>query len=296
MAFKPATKEQAKLRMMLMGPAGSGKTFTALRIAKGLGGRIAVADTEAGSASKYAKAIVPFETTDKSDFPDFHPHRYVKVIQNAEREGFDVLILDGLSPAWNGKGGAQELLDQAVKRSKSGNSYMAWGEITPIWNSLFEAVLHSGIHVIATARSKMDYILETNAKGQQVPKRVGMAPQLRDGVEYEFDVVMDLDNGTGVITKSRAPDLNGKVIQHPGEALGEQLKAWLSDGEPAPAPEPVDELALAEWTHSLEAIEDEAALMRELPRAKAIQSEPLRKAVGAMFNARLRQLKSQPTP
>lgn len=228
--FRKATKQQAKLRMALIGPSGSGKTYTALRIASHLGERVAVIDTERGSASKYADK---FEF-DVLELDSFHPQRYIEGIQAAEAEGYDVLIIDSLSHAWSGKDGALELVDKAAKRMQSSNTFAAWRDVTPLHNALVDAMLQSRLHLIVTMRAKTEYIVEKDERtGKSVPRKVGLAPIQRDGLEYEFDVVadMDLDN-TLIVSKSRCEALSGAVIPKPGEEVADTLKAWLTDGAP----------------------------------------------------------------
>ncbi len=231
--FRKATKQQAKLRMALIGPSGSGKTYTALKIATQLGDRVAVIDTERGSASKYADK---FEF-DVLELDSFHPQRYIEGIQAAEAEGYDVLIIDSLSHAWAGKDGALELVDKAAKRMQSSNTFAAWRDVTPLHNALVDAMLQSRLHLIVTMRAKTEYIVEKDERtGKSVPRKVGLAPVQRDGVEYEFDVVadMDLDN-TLIVSKSRCEALNGAVIAKPGKEVADTLKAWLTDGAPEAA-------------------------------------------------------------
>ena len=231
MAFQKATKAQSKGRVALLGPSGAGKTYTALRLAKGLGGRIAVIDTERGSASKYADE---FEF-DVCELETFSPQAYIAAIREAEVAGYDVLIIDSLSHAWMGKGGVLEIHDAAVKRSRSGNSFDAWREVTPQHNALVDALVQSKCHVIATMRTKTEYVVEEDERGKKVPRKVGMAPIQRDGLEYEFDVVGDLNQShEWVISKSRCKALADQIITKPGEETAEVLRAWLSDGAPAP--------------------------------------------------------------
>ena len=146
MGFTKATKRRAKLRLALCGPTGSGKTYSALAIAQGLGQRIALIDTECGSASLYADKF----GFDVLELESGHPEGYIEAIHEAERAGYDVVIIDSLSHAWMGKDGALELVDKAAKRSKSGNSYMAWREITPHHNKLVEAMLRVPADIIGT--------------------------------------------------------------------------------------------------------------------------------------------------
>lgn len=226
--FKRASKKAAKLRLGIVGPSGSGKTYTALRVARAIGGRVAVLDSEHGSASKYADE---FEF-DSLEPDDFSPATYIEAIRAAERAGYDVLVIDSLSHAWMGTGGALEMVDKAAKRSNGGNSFAAWRDVTPVHNQMIEAIVGARVHVIATMRSKTEYVLETNDRGKQVPRKIGLQPVQRDGMEYEFDVVGDIDHAHNlVITKTRCRALKDAVIREPGEELGATLLEWLNAGE-----------------------------------------------------------------
>lgn len=229
--FKRASKTQAKARVALIGPSGSGKTFTALRLARGFGGRVAVIDSERGSASKYADQ---FEF-DVVNLETFAPDNYIEAIRAAEAEGFDVLVIDSLSHAWNGLGGALEMVDNAAARSKSANKFAAWRDVTPKHNAMVDAIIRSRCHIIATMRAKTEWVLEEDDRGKKVPRKVGLQPIQRDGLEYEFDVVGDMDDAKLAVSKTRMPALKGAVVREPGEELGKQIGAWLSDGAPAPS-------------------------------------------------------------
>lgn len=243
--FQKATKHESKLRLAIAGPSGGGKTFTALTLATHLapGGRIALLDTERGSASKYAP--LPGEKADPSkgtfDFdacdldPPYHPDRFVEAIQFAAKSGYQVLIVDSLSHAWNGPGGLLELVDEFAKRMKTSNSFAGWKDATPIQARLIDAFMAADLHVISTMRSKMEYVLETNEKGKSVPRKVGMAPIQRDGVEYEFDIFLEMDiDNNAIVQKSRCSAISGKVIPRPGKPLADALHEWLR-GAPATA-------------------------------------------------------------
>lgn len=231
--FVRATKKQSRLRLALVGPSGSGKTYSALAIAAGLGKRVALLDTERGSAAKYAGLFGEF---DHAELENHHPQRFIDAIAEAERAGYDVLVIDSLSHAWVGREGALELVDAAARRSKAGNSFTAWRDVTPIQNALIDAILRSRLHVIVTMRSKTEYVVEAGPNGKQVPRKVGLAPVQRDGVEYEFDVVGELDGDHSLsVTKSRCPSLTGVVVSKPGRDLAKVLTAWLEDGVQPPA-------------------------------------------------------------
>lgn len=234
--FQKATKTQARLRMALIGPSGSGKTYSALNIGQHLGDKVALVDTEHGSASKYAGIF----TFDVLELDTFSPLTYVEAIHAAEHAGYNVLIIDSLSHAWMGKEGALEQVDKAAKRSQSKNTYTAWRDVTPMHNSLIDAILQSSCHVIVTMRAKTEYVLEDDDKGKKVPRKIGMAPIQRDGMEYEFDVVgdMTLDNEL-IVAKSRCPELSGLTEPKPGKKIADLLRAWLSDGTTATVKAPV---------------------------------------------------------
>src|SRR5919198_1227105 len=90
--FKKATRTQAKARIALAGPSGSGKTYTAMLLAQELGTRIALIDTERGSASKYAgEAGMP--EFDVVALESFSPAHYIEAIQAAEAAGYEGLII-----------------------------------------------------------------------------------------------------------------------------------------------------------------------------------------------------------
>lgn len=232
--FKKAIKAESKLRMSIAGPSGSGKTYTGLSIATALSPDkpIALVDTEHGSASKYAD-LFAFDVAEMH--PPFHPDKFIQAIAEAANAGYGVVILDSISHAWSGTGGVLDIVDEAAKRSRSGNTYMAWKEGTPIQNRLIDAIVQSGIHIIATMRSKTEYILTDNGNGRQAPKKVGMAPVQRDQFEYEFDVVMEMDiDNNGIITKTRCPALTGRVFAKPGENVANILREWLQGETVAP--------------------------------------------------------------
>lgn len=230
-SFRKAERKRAKARIALSAPAGGGKTHSALKIAKGLGGKIAVIDTESGSAELEAgKAGIPDFDVITMHAP-FDPIKYIAAIEAAEQAGYDIVIIDSLTHAWAGTGGLLDKVDNISKGSKSGNSYTAWRDVTPLHNKLVESILQSKCHIIATMRTKTDYILETNSKGGMQPKKVGMAPIQREGMDYEFTIVFDIDQASHVATatKDRTSLFDGAPFV-PTEKTGEQILQWLNSG------------------------------------------------------------------
>jgi energy-coupling factor transporter ATP-binding protein EcfA2 len=281
MNIKRATRKQAKLRLALIGPAGSGKTYTALRVARVLAdagsGRILVFDTERGSASKYAgrcdEDVGTFDFDVVEDVSNFSPQTYAEVVRLAEREGYDVLVIDSLSHAWMGKDGALELVDKTAARMKQPNNFAAWREVTPLHNAMVDTIIGSRVHVIATMRSKIEYVQDRD-DGKPIVRKIGMQPVQRDGLEYEFDVVGDLDqDNTLSVTKTRCPALRGAVIRQPGRAFAELLLGWLRDGDPAPvAPvAPTTPIAFNNSINSIELWKSAAVRAREAGRDDLIE-------------------------
>jgi hypothetical protein len=229
-SFTPATKEEAKARIALTGPSGAGKTYTALTIAAVLGNNIAVIDTERGSASKYADDF----TFSKLNLQSFEPKTLCEALAAAAAAGFDVVIVDSMTHFWSGTGGMLEQVDSAAKRGYGGNSFGGWKEARPMERAMIDALVSYPGHVIVTMRSKTDYVIEEDQRGRKVPRKVGLKPEQREGIEYEFDIVGDLDHeNTLVVTKSRARTIAGKVIPKPGREFAEEIAVWLGTGKPA---------------------------------------------------------------
>jgi hypothetical protein len=243
MQFQKAQRRKAKLRLGVAGPSGSGKTMSALLIAKGIGGRIAVIDTERDSASLYAE---PIKLPDGTMFqppefdalclePPYAPERFIEAIKAAETAGYDICIIDSTTAEWSGLGGCLELVDHVSKASFGGNSYMAWSAITPRHRAFLDAMLRSSMHIIATMRSKTETAQVDDGRKKKVIK-LGMKAEQRDGIEYEFTTVLDLihDGHFAVASKDRTGLFAGDP-ERITEETGRRVMAWLENGEePAP--------------------------------------------------------------
>lgn len=235
--FKQAVRQVAKLRLALSGPSGSGKTYSALLIASGIVPmeKVAVIDTENGSANLYANLGMYSVLT---LHPPYTPKKYIEAIRAAEQEGFELVIIDSLSHAWNGEGGLLEQKDKATDAKYKGNGWAAWREVTPEYNKLIETMLNSPCHIIATMRAKTEY-MQDDSNGRKRIVKVGAAPIQRDGIEYEFTVVFDLSiDHVATVNKDRTRLFDGQYFV-PTPDVGKTLKQWLDAGEPAPAPQPV---------------------------------------------------------
>ena len=179
LSFSRASKEQAKARIALTGPTGSGKTYTALVVAGGLGERVALIDTERGSASKYADEF----TFDTLQLTSFEPPALVDALAVAAHDGYDALVVDSFSHFWSGTGGMLEQVDHAAKRIGGANSFAGWKEARPMERAMIDALLAYPGHVIVTMRAKTEYVVDSDERGRKVPRKVGLKPDQRDGIE-----------------------------------------------------------------------------------------------------------------
>ena len=221
--FKKATKKQAKLRLALFGVSGSGKTYSALRLAKGLGGSIAVIDTENHTACKYSDRF----DFDVCECEKASINNIVNLLNEASE--YDVLIIDSLTHAWD------ELLDEVNRIAKTkfgGNSWSAWSEGTPKQRAFIKSLLDFKGHLIVTMRSETSWEVTENDKGKKVPVRIGTAPKQGKSIEYEFDMLMQLSQDhSALVLKDRTGKYQDECIDLIDEELGKQLGEWLSDGE-----------------------------------------------------------------
>ena len=236
LVFKKAEKTSAKLRIGITGPSGSGKTFSALRLASGMGGKVAVIDTERGSASLYSDKF-NFDVLEIT--PPYTTEKYIEAISAAEKAGYEILVIDSITHAWAGEGG---LLNQKEQMdARGGNSFANWAKMTPKQDKFVAAILHSSVHIITTMRSKQEYILSENSNGKQAPKKVGLAPIQRDGFEYELTTVFDVAiNHEAETSKDRTGIFADKIFKIT-EETGKTLKDWIISGKAAVKAEPVKE-------------------------------------------------------
>lgn len=225
--FKKATKFEIKIRLALSGASGSGKTFSALSIASYLGNSIALIDTEHGSASRYADKF----QFDVCELDNHHPSKYIEAIQAAEGAGYEVIIIDSLSHAW-----FSEL-------ELAGKGFDGWKNVRPLERKLIDAMVGSKAHVIATMRSKTEYVMEDytarDGKTKTAPKKIGTAPVQSSGIEYEFDVAGEMNHEHILtISKSRCSELTDRTFLNPGREVAKILKDWTQGVEPQSVPTP----------------------------------------------------------
>jgi len=224
--FKKAVRENIKIKIAVMGPSGSGKTFSSLKIAKGLGGKIALIDTENKSANIYSN-LVDFDVCQLSE--PYTSKKFIDAIKEAIKEGYETIIIDSITHEWAGQGG---ILDRkTVKDSIGGNSFVNWRDFTKEHNDFIASILNADANIVCTMRSKTDYVMEKNEKEKMMPRKVGLAPIQREGMDYEYSIVFDIaQNHMASVSKDRTSIFDGRnfVID---EKIGEEIKNFINSGE-----------------------------------------------------------------
>jgi hypothetical protein len=225
MQLRKATRKKAKIRLGLSAVSGGGKTYSAILIAKGLCGdlgKVAIIDTENGSADLYAH-LGDFNVVTLT--APFTPERYIEAIKNCEKAGMEVIIVDSISHEWDGKGGCLEIVESL------GGKYQDWAKVTPRHQAFIDAIIHSPSHVITTVRRKQDY--EMIREGNKVRiEKAGLKEITREGFEYELTINLELDtHHNATASKDRTQLFMGKAAFVPSEKTGELIAAWCEQGE-----------------------------------------------------------------
>jgi hypothetical protein len=230
MAFAKAERAQLYLRCALFGPSGSGKTMTALRMAKGIADKmgvpVAVIDTEAKSASKYADRFAfAVDNLEKKTVD-----HYLASMEEAKKAGYKVLVIDSLSHAWRE---LTEEVDRIAQSSASKNTFSPWAKVNPKQKRFIDAILSYPGHIVATMRSKTEWVVGEGKNGKTAPEKLGLAPEQGKGIEYEFDLLVELNQRhEAVVTKDRTGKFQDETIEKPGEDFGVALYDWLASGKP----------------------------------------------------------------
>lgn len=239
LAIMPAVRSMAYIKMLISSPSGGGKTLSSLLMAFGLvkdWSKILIIDTENRSGSLYVGTeidglkIGQYQTIVLS--APYTVERYTRAISMAEKAGIECLIIDSLSHAWTAEGGLLDLHTKITAASRTGNSYTAWKDVTPLHAALIEKIMSCGMHVILTARSKTEYVLTQTDKGM-TPKKVGMGVIFRDGLEYDTSIAFELDQASHVanVTKDRTGIFRDMPYIKITPDVGKQIKNWLTEAQ-----------------------------------------------------------------
>lgn len=236
MKFAKATRKKCKMKLSLQGPSGSGKTYSALLLAKGITGdlsKVAVIDTENGSSHLYAKlgaySVLNLEAP-------FTPEKYIEALQCAIQEGFECVIIDSLSHEWFGTGGILE-----IHSNMQGNSFTNWSKLTPRHNALIETIVSSDIHILATLRSKTEYVIQ-QVNGKNIPEKVGLKSVQRDDTEYEFTISFELNkNFMSTVSKDRTGLFKNQPELVINEQVGKRIMEWCNSEDSSHSKDDVKE-------------------------------------------------------
>lgn len=218
MNLRLSSKKEAKIKLAIQGCSGSGKTYSSLLLAYGMTNnwsKIAVIDSENGSADLYAH-LGAYNVL-SLDHP-YTPENYIAAIELCEQQGIEVIIIDSISAAWDC------LLEYHA--SLQGNSFANWARVTPRHNAFVQKILRSKCHIICTMRTKQDYVL-SEKNGKMVPEKVGLKAIMRDGIDYEFTIVFDIDIAhKSVASKDRTGLFMGKGYFVITQKVGHHILAW----------------------------------------------------------------------
>lgn len=284
MAFVKAKKEQIWVKMLLAGPSGGGKTFSALRVATGLaqaaGSRVAAIDTENGRIRYYAN---DFDFDDMQMEAPYSPEKYIAAIDEAVKAGYKVLIIDSLSHEWS-------FCLNLVDNMPGTNSYTKWKTVTPRHDAFKEKILQSPIHIIATVRGKDEYVLE-ETNGKKVPKKVGLGYSQRDGLEFDYTTTLNLDQNTH---RFQATKDNTHLFEDRYDLLTEEdgvaLYGWANSGEAAaerskvPDVKPVVSASMDTLPELISSIDSLAKSLPDMGIQKATIVDVIRGVTGGTAN------------
>ena len=250
-AIERAVRDEARLRLAVCAASNGGKTWTALEVAFGiveeylarglisgtLEGKVGVIDTERKSSRLYAH-LGPFDAINLG--PPYSVNRYCAAMDQLEHAGYFVIVLDSISHAWAGAGGVLALLDTFESKDRFTKAFSS--TVNPAQDEFVDAILRSPCHVVATMRSKTAWVLEdveSHGRTVKTPRRIGLAPVQRPGIEYEFTTLLDLDTDTHAarVVKNRCPHFANWRPRVVTREDGRALAAWLLEATPDRQPQ-----------------------------------------------------------
>ena len=233
LTIQHAKKEQIFVKALIGGPSGSGKSYSALRVATGIAGRegegtkIGYIGTEGMRDKLYANEF----DYDLISLEEYSPDYYEAAIDAFLEAGYKVIIVDSMTHLWNW------VQDQVQLTTKGDNTFQAWGKYKKENKKIIEKILLAPAHIIVTGRGKDEYVLEANSRGKMAPRKVGVGVQQDKDIEYEYMVTWMIDQDTHLAeaAKDNTHIFEGK-IKVLDEKAGEALYDWANDGDPVKSP------------------------------------------------------------
>lgn len=280
MKLEKATRKKVKLRLGISAVAGGGKTFSALKLAKGLVGnwnKIAVIDTENGSASLYSN-LGEFNTIELT--APYSPERYIEAIKACENAGMECIIIDSITHEWDSEGG---IID--ISNSMTGNSFTNWAKLTPRHQAFINAILQSKCHVITTVRRKQDYEMTKDSSGKMKVEKAGLKEVTREGFEYELTVNFNLDEKHNcTASKDRTSLFMDKPQFIITEGTGKLILDWCESG--IEYNEGKIELTdkHEKWNGAVKALSENATTIEKVEKVYFINAENREKLISAALD------------
>ena len=243
--FRRAIRENVGLVIGLAGPSGGGKTFSAMRLAKGIAGNkpFAVIDTEAGRAKHYASEFV-FDHADL--IPPFRPGTYAEAIKAADLAGYPVIVVDSCSHEHAGEGGLLDWHEEELVRMAGDDwkrretcTMAAWVKPKMAHKQMVQRLLQVRAHLILCFRAEQKIEMVRNAQGKMEIQAKKLASGFTDWIPIcEKNLLYEL-TASFILT----PDEPG--IPHPiklqrqlrdlidlkaplNEAFGKKLAEWAA--------------------------------------------------------------------
>lgn len=300
--FRPAIRENVGLLIGLAGASGSGKTYTAMRLAKGIAGDkpFAVIDTEAGRAKHYAD-IFRFDHGDLH--PPFSPDAYAEAIQAADKAGYPVIVVDSMSHSWAGDGGVLDMQEKELDRmagddwkKREAVKMAAWIKPKGSHKRMVQKLLQVRAHLILCFRAeeKIEMVRGQDGKMQIMKKQAatgldGWIPISEKNLPYELTasfLLMAANPGIPLPIKLQAQHRALFPLDKPiTEESGRLIAAWASGGT-------AKQITLSECLAAIDAMTDKPS--RELAKslcAKLTEQADI-DAATASFKARVAEIKA----
>lgn len=231
--IKKAVRKGAKTCVSLIGESGSGKTYSAIRLARGLvgpKGKIGVIDTEQRRASLYADCFGGFDVIDLE--APYTPARYREAIKTFKDAGYDVIVIDSMSHEWEGEGGVLWMADNAKTASGKPRLDMGkWAQPKAEHRLLMNMILNSGMHCVLCYRVKFPLLEVTNEQGRKEYVRGEPTPVCEPNVDYDVTVKLYLNKETKYPEIQKCPEGIEYLFKNDcyiTEKSGEGIINWLN--------------------------------------------------------------------